>query len=121
MKQSIKILLLITIVLASFTASSQQPAFQHPHQKFASRITVIKSFENNFRFARLKPTQVEEREYLPTGSLIIPADHYTKNFGFFCKEELQLQKRSGMNFSLRLGTLDQCNLLEGKSRGVISR
>jgi hypothetical protein len=121
MKQTIKILPLITVVMSCLPANGQQPAFQNFHKSFASWLPATKSSENKFLYNRLTPTQVPQTEFLHVSSQIIAADTYTRNFGFFCKEELQLQKRSGVNFSLRLGTLDQCNLLEGKTRTIVSR
>ena len=121
MKQTIKILLLILTVAAFLPAIGQQPAFQNLEKSFASRLPTTNSSENKFLFSRLTPTQLPHREFLHVSSQIIPANNYTRNFGFFCKEELQLQKRSGVNFSLRVGTLDQCNLLEGKTRAIVPR
>lgn len=46
----------------------------------------------------------------------IPADYYTRNFGFFCKKELQFEKTIHVPLRFRLGSLEQCNSLEGKVR-----
>ncbi len=39
---------------------------------------------------------------------------YTKDFGFFCRKELQFEKTTKIPFRLRLGSLEQCNRLEQK-------
>lgn len=44
----------------------------------------------------------------------IPRDLYTRNFGFFCKQELKMYK-AGVPISFRVGTMDNCNVLEQKS------
>ena len=44
----------------------------------------------------------------------IQKDFYVKNFGFFCRKELQLEKSVRFPVRLRLGSLEQCNTLEGK-------
>ena len=44
----------------------------------------------------------------------IPANYYTKNLGFFCKEELKLEKKIKIPFRFRLGSLNYVNQLEGK-------
>ena len=45
---------------------------------------------------------------------IINGDFYTQHFGFMCKQELALQKFSKLPLRIRLGSLQQCNYLEGK-------
>ena len=47
---------------------------------------------------------------------VLPGDYYTQHFGFFCKRELALEKATKIPFRFRLGSLQQCNMLEGKSR-----
>lgn len=48
----------------------------------------------------------------------IAPDLYTKNFSFFCRKELQLEKTTKIPFRFRLGSLNYCNYLEGKNKVV---
>ena len=39
-------------------------------------------------------------------------NYYTRQFGFFCKRELMVEKATGVAFRFRLGSLDYCNKIE---------
>ena len=41
-------------------------------------------------------------------------DYYTTHFGFFCQKELEFEKKTHIPLRFRLGSLEQCNYLEGK-------
>ncbi len=45
---------------------------------------------------------------------VIPQDFYTANFGFFCKQELRVEKATKIPLRLRLGSVQQSNYYEGK-------
>jgi hypothetical protein len=52
----------------------------------------------------------------PSLNALVPADYYTRHFGFFCDKELRLEKSTGVPLRFRLGSLESCNKLEGKIR-----
>ncbi len=45
---------------------------------------------------------------------MIPQDYYARNFGFFCKQELRVERSTKIPLRFRLGSLQQCNYYEGK-------
>ncbi len=45
---------------------------------------------------------------------IISQNYYTQHFGIMCKQELAIEKATKIPFRFRLGSLQQCNYLEGK-------
>jgi hypothetical protein len=48
------------------------------------------------------------------GLYVQPANLYYLQSGFFCKREWELEKITHIPFRLRLGSLAECNALEGK-------
>ena len=50
----------------------------------------------------------------PASVKIISQNYYTQYLGFFCKNELALEKVTKLHLRFRLGSLQQCNYLEGK-------
>ncbi len=51
---------------------------------------------------------------------VISADFYTRNFGFFCKKELEFEKMTKIPFRFRLGSVRYTDYLEGKpNSGVL--
>jgi len=44
----------------------------------------------------------------------ISANFSTRNFGFFCREELVIEKATRIPLRFRLGSVQQCNYYEGK-------
>ena len=50
---------------------------------------------------------------------LVSSNFYTQNFGFFCKKELQLEKLTKVPFKFRLGSVQQCDWMEGKPNAGI--
>ncbi len=54
----------------------------------------------------------------PGSYSIISSNFYTQNFGFFCKKELQIEKAIKLPLKFRLGSVQQCDWMEGKPNAV---
>ena len=70
--------------------------------------------KTNFYFNAAKKSYIEKALYFSRPLAIIPANYYTQHLGIMCKKELTIEKITKIPFRMRLGSLQQCNYLEGK-------
>jgi hypothetical protein len=70
-----------------------------------------KSFVKPFSFSA---TSVKFQPYKEIQYCIIGKEFYSKNLGFFCRKELQIEKKTSIPLRFRLGSLDYTNFLEQK-------
>ena len=120
-KRKISFVVAYLILALTVNLKAQQPSFK------ASEILPIK--------LELKENSLVNTSLFPTGNKswsssnrffltlpvrlnpipkMIPGDFYTRNFGFFCKKELEFEKSAHIPLHFRLGSLEYCNYLEGK-------
>lgn len=52
----------------------------------------------------------------PVRITVLPAAFSTAHWGFFCRQELKWEKATNIALRFRLGSLQQCDWLEGKRR-----
>ncbi len=83
-------------------------------------------FVSSFSSAQLKPEQVKfdllkkpsgpyvSKLPVPAFSMTVQPNFYSSNLSFFCEKELKLEKRTGIPFKFRLGSVQYVDYLEGK-------
>ena len=85
-------------------------------------IVLVLTFFINYSYGQVLHRAKEKKFILYTDSLPAQAhrsfslqkDDYIKNLAFFCKQEWKLEKALKVAIRLRMGSLEQCNRLEGK-------
>ena len=45
----------------------------------------------------------------------LKGDYYSSRLGFFCKQEIKLEKATKIPFKFRLGSVQYCDWMEGKN------
>jgi hypothetical protein len=51
--------------------------------------------------------------------IIVPANFYVKNLGFFCKQELKFQAATQLPIKFRVGSVQYTDWMEGKNNASI--
>lgn len=64
---------------------------------------------------------VKKNQALFTCEPVLSGSFYADHLGFFCRQEQQLEKKTGWPVRLRLGSLEYVNYLEQKPNAVRSR
>ena len=62
------------------------------------------------------PTSINRNPELP-----VSPGFYAANLGFFCKQEIKFEKATKIPFKFRLGSVQQCDWLEGKPNSYFNK
>ncbi len=54
--------------------------------------------------------------YVTSTKPFLSPGYYASQLGFFCKQEIKLEKTAKIPFKFRLGSVDDCDRMEGKFR-----
>lgn len=105
MKTSIKIIITVFLFIHPFISRSQTE-LKFPAPRFNT--SLFHSIQNDS-----VKYNVQMPYFIPS---IVSPDLYTRDFGFFCKKELQVEKLTNVKFRFRLGSIQQSDFLEGKTK-----
>ena len=98
--------IILIIFFAALSCKAQQAD--------TSKSLIAKNYKYQFsKSLLLENINARERNFLSPFT-VIPQDYYTQHFGIMCKKELAIEKATKIPFRFRIGSLQQCNYLEGK-------
>ncbi len=86
----------------------------------SKKINIYGLFHSSNNKKQLQPKINNQLDLFlnPVSCSVINADFYTRNFGFFCKKELQFEKATRIPLRFRLGSLQYNDYLEGKPNAI---
>jgi hypothetical protein len=102
--KKLKILFFCMIVVGS----AAQAQLTYPEKK--GLLPIIQMTMDKSKLFDFKKPVTVPASYKP----FLPADFYSKQLGFVCKQEIKMDKVIKVPFRFRLGSVEQCDWLEGK-------
>jgi len=63
---------------------------------------------------------ISKQHQPPTVKQVIAPNFYVTNLGFFCKQEIKFEKATKIPFRFRLGSVEDCDRMEGKHRSTVT-
>ncbi len=61
---------------------------------------------------------IKTKNTTPAVKQVIAPNFYVTNLGFFCKQEIKFEKATKIPFRFRLGSVEDCDRMEGKRRNT---
>lgn len=100
--------------VSCYAQNQSKPHFLNDNFNFlkSSSLRKVKNFSSKKEELDSSITSVSDLK--KSTPQIVPANFSTCEYGFFCKEELNMEKATKLPIRIRLGSLQQCNYYEGK-------
>ena len=98
--------IILIIFFAALSCKAQQAD--------TSKSLIAKTYKYQFSRSLALNNITSRGKNLSSPFTVIPQDYYTQHFGIMCKKELAIEKATKIPLRFRIGSLQQCNYLEGK-------
>ena len=104
MNKKAKIILFCTAFVGSnvFSQQLKNPPIKIQQLSLSKRLTV--QINSSLFLPQLFPTAIQ----------VITPNYYTDRLGYFCKQEIKFEKSTRLPLRFRLGSIADCDRLEGK-------
>ena len=108
MKNKFKFLFFCMIFVSEFLIAQ----IHYPANNKLSLLQLTATSNKSTKF--LIENTAESRKVTPP--IFLSPGFYASQLGFFCKQEIKMDKITKVPFRFRLGSVADCNRLEGKNR-----
>ena len=116
MQRIISFIVVCVLSILANTTYSQQPTFVDkktlPEKIGWTRLPLVPPYAGQ---RQLVAGPVSKPAWFPAVPVMVSGDYYNRQLGFVCKKEWRMEKATHIPLRLRLGSLDYCNMLEGKT------
>lgn len=119
-------ILFFLLINFSYAQPEKQAAAIFPNISLQNEIVFLKKIpppvvnisfsevvKNKFTYSRNWPVHSLKNSHTAFSS-VVPDDLATCKYGFFCRQELKIEKATKLPIRIRIGSLAQCNYYEGK-------
>ena len=121
-KRKISFIVVPFLCLIAIISTAQKPVFKKhgilpEKSEWRDRVLPIQAVQYTDFQSNTSPYQnalLSNPGLINPVQMLLPADFYVQNFGFFCKNEWKFEKTVHIPLRFRLGSLEYCNYLEGK-------
>jgi hypothetical protein len=120
MQRNLSFIVALVLMLFSGSVKSQMQTTKFGYAGSinisAKKFTPL-NWPNNFELINTLPNA---KNYLPDFYIELRKENYnTQTLPFFCQKEWQFEKSTHIPLKFRLGSIDYCNMLEGKNSSYI--
>jgi hypothetical protein len=118
--QKAKILIFSMIFVANGAFCQQKLSFHPGNKRVAgSFMACSKGYDAKPTFVNIKYQDAAGNKL--QGFSLLSADHYSSQLGYFCKQEIKFEKATRIPLKFRLGSVQQCDWLEGKPNSTYAK
>ncbi len=106
------------MIFVANSAFCQEKMTFRPENKWVGGNLLASSKQYHPKISLTTTIDLPGSEKKEKGFSFLAPDHYACNLGYFCKQEIRFEKATRIPLKFRLGSVEQCDWLEGKSNST---